>query len=214
MKKKREVLKPETRLRGEEKNIQRGVNKSNVILIGFICLLVGFILGAAVAILKTNWEPKVAISAEEPERNRSGDYEGEIQLSKSILEKDPNNLQALINLGNAYFDADRYQEAINAYTKALVIDPKNPDVRTDMGIMYRKLAQFNQAIEAFRQAAYDDPKHLNSRFNLGIVLKHDKNDFRGAIQAWEEFLKLNPDNDRATMVQQEIQSMKLALSKK
>jgi len=36
----------------------------------------------------------------------------------------------------------------------------------------------------------------------------------GAIQAWEEFLKLNPDNDRAAMVKQEIRSMKLALSKK
>ena len=83
-----------------------------------------------------------------------------------------------------------------------------------MGIMYRKLARFDLAIEAFRQAARDDPKHLNSRFNLGIVLKYDKNDFHGAIQAWEEFLKLKPDNDRATMVKQEIQTMKLALSKK
>jgi len=36
----------------------------------------------------------------------------------------------------------------------------------------------------------------------------------GAIRAWEEFLKLNPDNDRATMVRQEIQAMKVAVSKK
>ncbi len=83
-----------------------------------------------------------------------------------------------------------------------------------MGIMYRKSGQFDKAVEAFRQAARDDPKHLNSRFNLGIVLKYDKNDFPGAIQAWEEFLKLNPDHDRATMVKQEIQTMKLALCKK
>jgi cytochrome c-type biogenesis protein CcmH/NrfG len=176
-------------------------------------LVVGFILGATVAILRTNREAKAAISVEEPEKNRSGDYEGKIRLSKSILERDPNNLQALINLGNAYLDMDRYQEAIDAYSKALSLAPKSPDVRTDMGIMYRKLGQFDKAIEAFRQAARDDPKHVNSRFNLSIVSKYDKNDFRGAIQAWEEFLKLNPDNDRATMVKQEIQTMKLALSK-
>jgi len=35
----------------------------------------------------------------------------------------------------------------------------------------------------------------------------------GAIRACEEFLKLNPDNDRETMVKQEIQTMKFALSK-
>jgi len=215
MKKNREVLKTEIRLRGEEKSIQRGVSKGNVILIAVVCLVVGFILGATVVILRTNREPKVAISAEQPERNRSGDYGGEIQLSKSLLEKDPNNLQALINLGNAYFDTDRYQEAIDAYSRALVIDPKNSDVRTDMGTMYRKLSRFDQAVEAFRQAAHDDPKHLNSRFNLGIVLKYDKNDFRGAIQAWEDFLKVVPsDDERVTIVKQEIEAMKAMFSKK
>ncbi len=214
MKKNKEVSKPEIRLRGEKKeNVQTGVNKSNVVLIAVACVIVGFILGATIAIFRTNREAKAAISAGEPERNRSGDYEGEMQLSKSILEKDPTNLAALIGLGNACFDTDRYQEAIDAYSRALAIDPKNPDVRTDMGIMYRKLARFDLAIDAFRQAARDDPKHLNSRFNLGIVLKYDKNDFQGAIQAWEEFLKLTPDNDRATMVKQEIQTMKLALPK-
>ena len=214
MKKNEEISKSEIRLKGEGNNIQRGVSKGNVILIAVVCLFVGFILGATVAILKTNREPKVAISAGKSEKNRPGDYEEEIQLSKSVLEKDPNNLQALVGLGNAYFDTDRYQEAIDAYSRALVINPENSDLRTDMGITYRKLAKFDKALEAFQQAAHDDPKHLNSRFNLGIVLKYDKNDFQGAIRAWEEFLKLNPDDDRATMVKQEIEAMKATFSKK
>ena len=83
-----------------------------------------------------------------------------------------------------------------------------------MGIMYRKLGQFEKAIEAFRQAATDDPKHMNSRLNLGVILKEDKNDIRGAIQAWEEFLKLEPNGERATMVKQEVEVMKTTLPKK
>ena len=181
MKKNREVLKSEIRLKSEKNNIQRGVSKGNVILIGFVCLLVGFILGATVAILKTSREPKLATSAEEPKQSRSIDNEEEIRLSKSILEKDSNNLQTLISLGNAYFDTDRYQDAIEAYSKALATDPRNPDVRTDRGIMYRKLKQFDKAVEDFRRAARDDPKHLNSRFNLGVALKNDMNDYPGAI---------------------------------
>jgi len=201
-----------------------GVSKGNVILIAFVCLLVGFILGATVAILKTQPvvaptpAPMVGPTVKESGKNITADYEEEIRLSKSILEKDPNNLQALISLGNAYFDTDQYQQAIDAYSKALSIDPKNPDVRTDMGIMYRKLGQFDKALEALRQASLDSPRHLNSRFNLGVVLKYDKKDFQGAIQAWEEFLKLeqfmDPDDERVPMVKQEIQAMKAALSKK
>ena len=89
---------------------------------------------------------------------------------------------------------------------------------SEPGIMYRHLKQFEKAIEAFRRAAQDDPKHINSRFNLGVVLKGDKNDIQEAIQAWEEFLKLQPlmeaDEGRIKMVRQEVQDMKAALLKK
>ena len=200
-----------------------GVSKGNVVLIAFVCLLVGFILGATVAILKIQPmvvptpAPMVRPTVKESEKNITANYEEEIRAAKSILEKDRNNLQALISLGNAYFDTDQYQQAIDAYSKALSIDPKNPDVRADMGIMYRKLGQFDKALEAFRQAAQDAPQHLNSRFNLGVALKYDKDDYSGAIHAWEEFLKLEPymepDDGRIEMVKKEIESMK-ALSKK
>jgi cytochrome c-type biogenesis protein CcmH/NrfG len=191
-------------------------------MISFVSLLVGFILGAIVAILKT--QPMVAPTPAPmagPTVKESGkniitaNYEGEIRAAKSILEKDPNNLQALVRLGNVYFDTNRYQEAIDAYSQALAIDPKNPDVRTDMGIMYQKLKQFDEALEAFRRAALDDPKHINSRFNLWVVLKCDKADFQGAIQAREDFLDVVPPDDvRATVVKQEIEAMKAGLFKK
>jgi len=218
MKKNKTLSQPEVPVKTESSAIREGVSKNKVILIAFVCLLIGFILGATVAVLKTTNENKVAKSSEESQREVPVDREEEIKLLKPILEKDPNNVQTLVRLGNAYFDTDRYQEAIDVYSKALAIDPKNPDVRTDLGIMYRKLGQFDKALEAFRQAAHDQPLHTNSRFNIGIVLKYDKEDLKGAIQAWEEFLKLeallDPDDQRPIMVNQEIESMKASLSKK
>ena len=215
MKKNKTLSQPEIPVKSESSTIHAGVSKNKVISIAFVSLLIGFILGATVAILKTTNENKVAKSSEEPQREVPVDREEEIKLLKPILEKDPNNVQTLVGLGNAYFDTDRYQEAIEAYSRALAIDPKNPDVRTDMGIMYRKLGQFDKALEAFRQTAQDQPLHVNSRFNLGVVLKYDKEDFKGAIQAWEDFLKVVPsDDERMTMVKQEIEAMKTALSKK
>jgi hypothetical protein len=37
-----------------------------------------------------------------------------------------------------------------------------------------------------------DPRHEISRFNKGIVLMHDLQDQKGALQAWEELVKINP----------------------
>jgi tetratricopeptide (TPR) repeat protein len=137
---------------------------------------------------------------------------------KAILKRDPNNLQALIALGNDCFNSHQYQQAQDAYSKALSVNPKKPDVRTNMGIIYRKLKQFDNAIAAFRQAAMDGPGHFDSRFHLGVVLRYDKKDFRGAIQAWEEFLDLKqfmyPDDERIEMVKKEIKSMKASLANK
>jgi len=215
MKKNKATSHPEIPMKSEPSTIHAGVNKNKVVLISFVCLLVGFILGVTVAILKTSESSKGVASAGNPQGESPVNHEEGIRLAKSILEKDPRDLQALITLGNTYFDTDRYQEAIDAYSKALAIDPKNPNVRTDMGIMYRKLGQFDKALETFRRAAQDNPTHITSRFNLGVVLKYDKEDFQGAIQAWEDFLKVVPSGDeRATMVKQEIVAMKAALSKK
>ena len=77
-----------------------------------------------------------------------------------------------------------------------------------MGIMYRKLGQFDKAIEEFRKAAQSDPKHANSRYNTGLVLLHDKGDMKGAIKAWEDYLKVDPDSERAQRIRAQIEKMK------
>jgi tetratricopeptide (TPR) repeat protein len=77
-----------------------------------------------------------------------------------------------------------------------------------MGIMYRKLGQFDRAIEEFRKAAQSDPKHANSRYNIGIVLLHDKEDIKGAIKAWEEYLKVEPQGEKADRVRAQMENLK------
>ena len=132
----------------------------------------------------------------------------QIQTLKEIVKKDPKNLPAWVELGNLYFDTDQPKEAIEAYSQYLAIKPNNADVRTDMGIMYRKLGQFDKAIEEFRKAAQSDPKHVNSRYNTGLVLLHDKQDIKGAVKAWEDYLKVDPNSERAQRIRAQMEKMK------
>lgn len=126
---------------------------------------------------------------------------------KEAVRVDPRNLRAWVELGNAYFDSNQPRPAIEVYARALEMDPKNPDVRTDMGIMYRALKEFDRAVAEFRQASLDGPTHVNSRYNLGVVLRHDKGDLKGAIEAWEDFLRVEPKGERADKVRSEIEAM-------
>ena len=118
------------------------------------------------------------------------------------------NITALICMGNAYFDTDQFDKAIETYRKVLQIDPKNADVRVDLGIMYRRKGNLDRAIEEFKKAAEDNPKHVNSRYNLGIVYLHDKGDLKAAIKAWEDYLRVEPTGPRAENIRNQLSKMK------
>jgi cytochrome c-type biogenesis protein CcmH/NrfG len=196
------------------------MKKETVILYVIIALVVGFVGGATVGILWVTKSTEKTAAVQKPQTAPPGvpamappardpmELASQIQTLKEIIKKDPKNLPAWVELGNLYFDSDRPQEAIEAYRQYLAVKPDNPDVRTDMGIMYRKLGQFDKALEAFRKSAQSDSKHVNSRYNIGIVLLHDKQDINGAIKAWEEYLRLDPNSERAQRIKSQIEKMK------
>lgn len=196
------------------------MKKETAILAIVIAFVVGFVSGATVAILKKTKNSEKVDWVQKPQRIPQGgevnvpqglnplEVTSKIQMLKEMVKKDSKNLSAWIDLGNLYFDSGQPKEAIEAYSQALTIKPDHADVRTDMGIMYRQLGDFDQAIQEFKKAAQSDPRHLNSRYNIGIVLLHDKQDMKGAIQAWEEYLKVDSTSERAKRIKDQIEKMK------
>ncbi len=196
------------------------MKKETVILIVVIAFLVGFISGATVVILRGTKGAERTAMVQQPQMAPPGapapvppvrepvQAASQILTLKEIVKKDPKNLPAWVELGNLYFDTDQPKEAIDAYSHYLAVKPDNADVRTDMGIMYRKLGQFDKALEEFRKAAQSDPKHVNSRYNIGLVLLHDKQDIKGAVKAWEDYLKVDPNSERAQRIRSQIEKMK------
>lgn len=99
---------------------------------------------------------------------------------------------ALIRLGNSYFDAKLPEKAIKTYRMALEIDPEKADVWTDMGIMYRELGQVEDALKSFDKAIAIDSRHVSSRYNKGVVMFIDLQDKAGALKVWEDLARVNP----------------------
>ena len=111
---------------------------------------------------------------------------------KARLMSNPKDVPALIELGNIYFDASQWNDAIGYYTRALNETPNNPNVRTDMGIAYFYSGDPDRALKEFDRSLTDDPRHVQTLFNVGVVKMNAKNDPKGAIAAWEELLKIDP----------------------
>ncbi len=126
---------------------------------------------------------------------------------RASVQSNPADLNALIELGNLYYDHGRYRDAIEWYGKALDIDPKNADVRTDRGTSYWSLGQADAAIAEFQKALQSDPSHAQTLYNLGVVYLNGKNNASEAKKAWERLLATNPNYPDRAKLQQQIASL-------
>jgi tetratricopeptide (TPR) repeat protein len=126
---------------------------------------------------------------------------------KAFLAANPNNLDALVQLGNFYYDHGDYRQAVEWYGKALEIDPRNPNVRTDRGTSYWYLNQPDAAIAEFRKSLQVDPGHAQTLYNMGLVYLQGKNDIGEAKKAWQKLLAANPNYPDRAKIEQQLAAM-------
>ena len=123
-----------------------------------------------------------------------------------ILEKlksDPKNSDLLIQVGNIFKATHQFKDAAGYYDKALQVDPKNVVIRTELASCLYYNGDVDGALSQLQQSLQYDPKDANSLFNLGMIKWQGKRDSKGALAAWQELLKSNPQlsADRKATVQ-------------
>jgi hypothetical protein len=116
-----------------------------------------------------------------------------IQQARDRVNKNPNDLEALILLGNANYDIRRYQEAADLYQKALELNSDNVQVRTDRATALYRLGRPKEAINELTLALASDDHHENALYNLGMIKLKAFNDREGALAAWTELKEITQD---------------------
>lgn len=129
------------------------------------------------------------------------------ELQRAV-ERDPENPRLLTALGNAWYDADDWNRAIDVYEKARRKAPEDPNLLSDLGAAYRNRGEFRRAVPLFERAQKNDPKHWQSLLNLVLIHAYDLHD-SAAAQKWLDELKRRypeiPDLDR---IQERISSLR------
>ncbi len=126
----------------------------------------------------------------------------------SELQSRPNDPALLKQIGDAYYDSQQYQQAIEYYRRSLKIRPEDVNVRTDMGTAMWYSGDPDGAIQQFEQSLKYQPNHAQTLFNMGVVKWQGKKDPQGALQLWQRLLATNPDYPDRQKVEDMIQKVK------
>lgn len=104
----------------------------------------------------------------------------------------PEIMARMLQAARESLTAGRYQDAIAAYQAVLKRDSKNVDAMTHLALIVAIGGHADAALETFDKALKIDPKYAPALLYKGQVLYDVKQDYAGAIKAWERFVSLAP----------------------
>jgi dTDP-4-dehydrorhamnose reductase/tetratricopeptide (TPR) repeat protein len=111
----------------------------------------------------------------------------------SILDKSPNYIPALVNLGVVLNALGKNREAIECYRQALIHDPQNAIIHNNLGNAFQSLGMSAEAATALERAVAINPQYEKAFTNLGDALfnEHRFDEGRAAL---EKAISLNAEN--------------------
>lgn len=183
-----------------------------VYALAVVCLLMGLAIGYLFRGSQSPAQPANVQSASAPngmnaqagmggqtvtldQMKQMADKQAEPLLAK--LKQDPANPDLLIQIGTIYYSTHQFKQAADYFGKSLAVKPKNVALRTQMASCLYYAGDVDGALQQLTQATTDDPKDANSLFNLGYIRWRGKKDTKGALAAWSQLLKTNPELEPA-----------------
>ncbi len=176
----------------------------------FFGLLVGWMIGSQ------QGRPPAAATAQ-PASSTAGQAqtarpfdESRAGTLRAAIDKDRSDVESRVQLGNLYFDAERFPEATKQYEDALGINPKHVNASTDLGIAYYYMNQPDRALAQFDRSLAIDAAHTKTLLNVGIVRAFGKQDLEGAAAAWRKVVEIAPSSEEAAMASKALQGLRSA----
>ncbi|MEE2637684.1 MAG: tetratricopeptide repeat protein [Acidobacteriota bacterium] len=129
---------------------------------------------------------------------------------QATADQDPANVQARVDLGTLFLEAQRFEEAVSWFEAALALEPDDVDRSTDLGVAYYYGGDLDQALEQFDRSLEIEPAHAETLLHVGVVRAFGKQDLEGAIAAWEEVQRVVPGSLEAMAAADAIERLRSA----
>src|SRR3989338_5727443 len=96
-------------------------------------------------------EGKREQTPEEEAREREKETRNRIERYQKVITLDPNDVLGYFSLGSAYLDANRIEEARQAFEKAVLVDPKHSPSFFSLGLALESLNRKQEAVEIYER---------------------------------------------------------------
>jgi tetratricopeptide (TPR) repeat protein len=122
-------------------------------------------------------------------------WQGQISIWVDASKKSPNKVRPHYNLGEAYAEEGKLDDAIVEYKKAIAVDPNHKriyDVHYDLGNAYGKKGRLDDAISEYKKALDINPNYAKAYNNLGYAYVR-KGKLDNAISEYKKALAIKPN---------------------
>jgi tetratricopeptide (TPR) repeat protein len=139
-------------------------------------------------------------------------YDGAIRSYEKVLELNPNNIDAQINLGACYVESSSEpMKGIGLLRGVLEKDSTNIKAHLNLGLFSVKSAQYDKAIERFNKVLEIDPSYIEAHLYIGDVYEQ-KGDITNAIKEYELYVSAVKNPTVAADVTRYIEKLKQGIT--
>ncbi|WP_103863801.1 tetratricopeptide repeat protein [Aquimarina sp. I32.4] len=139
-----------------------------------LCFQLGIVFSQEESADNTIKEANVFVATANDVLVKEGNFpraEGEY---RKAIDKNPVTPVAKYNLGNAYYNSDKYDEATYRYAEAAKVATTKTEkhkVFHNQGNTYMEQKKYKEAVEAYKNALRNNPKDDETRYNLALAKK-------------------------------------------
>jgi tetratricopeptide (TPR) repeat protein len=134
-------------------------------------------------------------------------YDEAEKFYKVVIENDPQNHMALMGIGNCYTNRGENEKALEWYNKIEFEKIDDATVLFNIGTIFKNNSRHEDALKYYKRAVEIQEDFLDGIYQLGLAyLTLGKN--AEALNEFENYLKHDPDSDRASQVKGFIEYLK------
>jgi tetratricopeptide (TPR) repeat protein len=123
----------------------------------------------------------------------SGDYQTSFAQFEEAVRRNPQDPEALNNLGQVLVKLGRAAEALPHFSRACAINADKWSYRFNLARALGQLNRWDDSIASYRQAQQLYPDDYVTTFNLALAL-HKKGDDAEAVAEYTKAVALNPED--------------------
>lgn len=125
-----------------------------------------------------------------------GDFAAAVKLYTRVLQKEPRNVDALVDKGVALQNLGRLRQALKCFQKANEASPKNITSLINTGSVLHSLGRFDEAITYYDRALQIDKKCAMALAYKGLSLG-EQGRIKDALKNFKKALLIDKDYDIA-----------------